>query len=240
MSFFFQTVCVFFFLNPLSRKCSILFVHVFVASFHLFELCHHHHFHYYYCCYFRTRQVCRRDPSQKSRFVRVLLSMLQSPSAAVSYEAAWTLVSLSGAPTAIRAVSCDKCDSSEARKGTKIVLTTFCLFCFDCAAFHEYTFLHKCVGLCVRSFGCREQAATTYAQLLNTQSDNNVKLIVLERLAGLKKHHAKVLQEVLMDILRALSSPNVDICRKTLEVAMDLVSPRNIEEVVQVRVAKDV
>lgn len=80
-----------------------------------------------------------------------------------------------------------------------------------------------------------EQAATTYAQLLNTQSDNNVKLIVLERLAGLKKHHAKVLQEVLMDILRALSSPNVDICRKTLEVAMDLVTPRNIEEVVQVR-----
>lgn len=36
--------------------------------------------------------------------MRVLLSMLQSPSAAVSYEAAWTLVSLSGAPTAIRAV----------------------------------------------------------------------------------------------------------------------------------------
>lgn len=78
------------------------------------------------------------------------------------------------------------------------------------------------------------QAAQTYAQLLNTQSDNNVKLIVLERLAALKKHHSKVLQEVLMDILRALSSPNVDICRKTLEVAMDLISPRNIEEVVQV------
>jgi coatomer subunit beta len=29
-------------------------------------------------------------------------------------------------------------------------------------------------------------------------------------------------------------SPNVDICRKTLEVAMDLVAPRNIEEVVHV------
>jgi vesicle coat complex subunit len=37
-----------------------------------------------------------------------------------------------------------------------------------------------------------------------------------------------------MDILRALNSPNVDICRKTLTVAMDLVSPRNIHEVVQV------
>lgn len=55
-------------------------------------------------CHSLYFQVCRRDPSQKSRFVRVLLSMLQSPSAAVSYEAAWTLVSLSGAPTAIRAV----------------------------------------------------------------------------------------------------------------------------------------
>eukprot|EP00953_Heterococcus_sp_UTEX-ZZ885_P026678 14383-Heterococcus_DN1.PRE.2 len=76
-------------------------------------------------------------------------------------------------------------------------------------------------------------AASTYAQLLNSQSDNNVKLIVLERLDTLKKRHAKVLQEVLMDILRALNSPNVDICRKTLTVAMDLVSPRNIHEVVQ-------
>lgn len=37
-----------------------------------------------------------------------------------------------------------------------------------------------------------------------------------------------------MDILRALGSPNTDICKKTLNVAMDLVSPRNIEEVVQV------
>ena len=39
-----------------------------------------------------TRRVCHRDPNQKSRFVRVLLEMLSSNSAAVSYEAAWTLV----------------------------------------------------------------------------------------------------------------------------------------------------
>lgn len=126
------------------------------------------------------RKVCRRDPTQKGRFVRLLLGMLQSESAAVGYESAWTLVSLSSAPTAVRA------------------------------------------------------ASQTYANLLHSQSDNNVKLIVLERLDALKKRHAKVLQELLMDILRALNSPNVDICRKTLNVAMDLVSPRNIDEVVQV------
>ena len=111
---------------------------------------------------------------------RALFNMLQSSSAAVSYEAAWTLVSLSSAPTAVRA------------------------------------------------------AASTYAQLLNSQSDNNVKLIILERLSDLKQRHSRVVQEVLMDILRALGSPNTDICKKTLNVAMDLVSPRNIEEVVQV------
>jgi hypothetical protein len=52
-----------------------------------------------------TRQVCRRDPTQKSRFVRVLFIMLGSASPAVSYEVAWTLVSLSSARTAIRAAA---------------------------------------------------------------------------------------------------------------------------------------
>lgn len=125
-----------------------------------------------------TRRVCRRDPNQKSRFVRVLLEMLSSNSPAVSYEAAWTLVSLSSAPTAIRA------------------------------------------------------AVSTYTNLLNSQNDNNVKMIVLERLEDLKKNHSKILQELLMDILRALSSPNPDICKKVLDIAMDIVTSRNVVEVV--------
>lgn len=127
-----------------------------------------------------TRKTCRRDPAQKSRFVRCLFQLLQSSSSAVSYEAAWTLVSLSTAPTAVRA------------------------------------------------------CAQTYATLLTSSTDNNIKLIVLDRLIDLKKHHAKVVQEILMDILRALSSPNIDICKKTLSLAIDLIGPRNIEEVMQV------
>ena len=126
-----------------------------------------------------TRKVCRRDPSQKSRFVKCLFLLLRSDSSAVSYEAAWTLVSLSTAPTAVRA--------------------------------------------------CTQ----TYATILTSSPDNNVKLIVLDRLSELKKHHSKVLQENLMDIMRALSSPNIDICKKTLALAIDMVGPRNIEEVMQ-------
>ena len=75
-------------------------------------------------------------------------------------------------------------------------------------------------------------AANCYTQLLATHSDNNVKLIVLDRLAELKQAHREVMQEVVMDVLRALGSPNADIRRKTLDIALDLLTPRNIDEVV--------
>jgi len=74
-------------------------------------------------------------------------------------------------------------------------------------------------------------AAGAFIKILNKESDNNVKLIVLDRLAALRRKHPKVLRELVMDILRCLSSPNNDIRRRTLDVAMDLVSPRNVDEV---------
>lgn len=73
-------------------------------------------------------QVCRKNPTEKGKYIKIILALLQSPSTAVVYECAVTLVSLSQAPTAIRA------------------------------------------------------AANCYCQLLASQSDNNVKLIVLDRL----------------------------------------------------------
>ena len=77
-------------------------------------------------------------------------------------------------------------------------------------------------------------AATSYTQLLSSQSDNNIKLIVLERLQELKSLHPKVLQEMIMDIIRALSSANLDIRKKTLSIMLELVVPKNIGEVMQV------
>lgn len=77
-------------------------------------------------------------------------------------------------------------------------------------------------------------AANSYVQLLSSQSDNNIKLIVLERLQDLKRQHSKVLQEMIMDIIRALGSANLDIRKKTLEIMLDLIVPKNIGEVMQV------
>ena len=124
------------------------------------------------------RKVCRTNPEVKGKYIKIIVSLLGSQHTAVMYESAGTLVSLSSAPTAVRA------------------------------------------------------AANTYCQLLQTQSDNNVKLIVLDRLQELKASHREVIVEVIMDVLRALSSPNLDIRKKTLDIALDLITLRNIDEVV--------
>uniref|UniRef100_A0A2K5QAG4 Coatomer subunit beta n=1 Tax=Cebus imitator TaxID=2715852 RepID=A0A2K5QAG4_CEBIM len=124
--------------------------------------------------------VCHANPSERARFIRCIYNLLQSSSPAVKYEAAGTLVTLSSAPTAIKA------------------------------------------------------AAQCYIDLIIKESDNNVKLIVLDRLIELKEHpaHERVLQDLVMDILRVLSTPDLEVRKKTLQLALDLVSSRNVEELV--------
>ena len=79
------------------------------------------------------------------------------------------------------------------------------------------------------------RAATgAYTKLLATQSDNNIKLIVLDRLVEVKKSSKEVLQEALMDVMKVLASPNLEIRRKVIDITMDLVNPSTIEEVVGV------
>lgn len=124
------------------------------------------------------RKVCRSSRGEKGKYIKIIIDLLVAPSAAVVYECAGALVSLSSAPTAIRA------------------------------------------------------AANTYCQLLQSQSDNNVKLIVLDRINELKTSHREIMVDMIMDILRALSSPNLDIRRKTIDIALELITPRNIDEVV--------
>ena len=113
---------------------------------------------------------------------RCTSAALRNDSASVRYEAAGTLITLSTAPTAVKA------------------------------------------------------AASCYIDLIVKESDNNVKLIVLDRLIAMKGSpaHEKILQELVMDILRVLSSPDLEVRRKTLGLAMDLISSRNIEEMVLV------
>lgn len=63
-------------------------------------------------------------------------------------------------------------------------------------------------------------AATTYIELIVKESDNNVKLIVLDRLIALRENpsHERVLQDLVMDILRVLASPDLEVRKKTLNL----------------------
>lgn len=127
-------------------------------------------------------KVCHANPAERSRFIRCIYNLLNSSSNAVRYESAGTLITLSTAPTAIKA------------------------------------------------------AASCYIELILKESDNNVKLIVLDRLIAMKENEnmEKIMQDLVMDILRILLERDIEVRRKTLNLALDLVSSRNIEEMVLV------
>lgn len=75
-------------------------------------------------------------------------------------------------------------------------------------------------------------AAAKFIELSIKEADNNVKLIVLDRVDQLRKKNEGVLDDLIMEILRVLSSPDIDVRRKALGIALDMVSSKNVEEVV--------
>ncbi|CAE7853780.1 copb1, partial [Symbiodinium sp. KB8] len=76
-------------------------------------------------------------------------------------------------------------------------------------------------------------STAAYTKLLASTPDNNVKLVLLERLDALRaRGHTKILRDSAMDVLRVLATPNIDIRRRVIQLATALISERNVEEVV--------
>lgn len=71
-------------------------------------------------------------------------------------------------------------------------------------------------------------AINIYIQLLCGNSDNNVKLIVLDKLQNIMNINPKLLEEQLLDITKVLSNHDSDIRRKTLELLKALLRPKNV------------
>lgn len=81
------------------------------------------------------------------------------------------------------------------------------------------------------------------------ESDNNVKLIVLDRIEALRSKHGQVLDGLIMDVLQVLSrlvrfltvqnselihiSADMEVRRKAINIVLSMTSGRNVEEVVQ-------
>ncbi|KAJ4667219.1 coatomer subunit beta [Exophiala dermatitidis] len=75
-------------------------------------------------------------------------------------------------------------------------------------------------------------AAGKLIELSIKEADNNVKLIVLDRVEQLRRRHEGVLDDLAMEILRVLSSPDLDVRRKALSIALEMVSSKNVQEIV--------
>ncbi|EIW87463.1 coatomer protein [Coniophora puteana RWD-64-598 SS2] len=75
-------------------------------------------------------------------------------------------------------------------------------------------------------------AASCFVNLVIKESDNNVKLIVLDRLDTLRAKHEHVLDGLIMDVLQVLSSADMEVRRKAMAIVLSMTSSRNVEEVV--------
>merc|ERR1712228_606070 len=76
------------------------------------------------------------------------------------------------------------------------------------------------------------KALESYTRLLQQESDQNVKLIVINRLNSLRIRYERNLKNVIMDILRGLSTPNIDVRRHILTLILSLASSSNIGDII--------
>lgn len=81
-------------------------------------------------------------------------------------------------------------------------------------------------------FSVNLASASKFIELAIKESDNNVKLIVLDKVSELHKENEGVLDDLVMEVLRVLSSPDIDVRNKALEIALKMVTSRNVEEVI--------
>lgn len=78
-------------------------------------------------------------------------------------------------------------------------------------------------------------AVATYLKLLNDpSSDSNMKLLLVENLVLLKDKNKKILQDQAVEILRALATPSNDIRSKCINLVLELLSNRNVEEIIRI------
>jgi len=69
---------------------------------------------------------------------------------------------------------------------------------------------------------------------MQDQNDNNVKMVILNKIIDLKKRYSKILQDYMPDILNIIREDtvqSVEINQKVLELVTDLINVRNVKEV---------
>lgn len=76
-------------------------------------------------------------------------------------------------------------------------------------------------------------AASKLIDLAVKVFDNNVKLIVLDRIQDINEKIPGSLEDLTLEILRVLNAEDMDVRSKALDIAMELVTSRNVDNVVK-------
>ncbi|CAI5755834.1 unnamed protein product [Candida verbasci] len=76
-------------------------------------------------------------------------------------------------------------------------------------------------------------AGNKFVELATKEADNNVKIITLERINDLHKQYPGILHDLSLEILRVLSSQDLDVKKKALDVTLQFMTTRNVEDVVK-------
>ena len=132
------------------------------------------------------RKIVRSNPYEKSKYIRCILTLFNSQACALHMHEQ-------------RALHC----------ACAYAHSIVCMRILTRLISQSPAVVYECASALVALSSSQtaiKAAATSYTQLLSSQSDNNIKLIVLERLQDLRKQHPKVLQGMIMDIIRGLSN----------------------------------
>lgn len=76
-------------------------------------------------------------------------------------------------------------------------------------------------------------AGSKFVELATKEADNNVKIITLDRINELNKKHPGILGSLSLDILGVLSTQDIDVRKKALDVTLKLITSRNVEDVIK-------
>lgn len=124
------------------------------------------------------------------------------------------------------------CKSNAAERGKYLKAV-----CGIASSSKSQSVLYECAGMLVSLTSMPQvlkHAISTYCRLLNDQSsDNNIRLIILDRLVELKAKNARILQEYAIDILRCISVNSIAIRSKAIALTLDLITPRNNDDIVR-------
>ncbi|KAL6941550.1 hypothetical protein ACO0RG_002684 [Hanseniaspora osmophila] len=77
------------------------------------------------------------------------------------------------------------------------------------------------------------EVAKKLIDLSAKESDNNVKLVILERIENIHQRHPGSLEELTSDILTILNPTDLDVCSKVLDICLELISSKNASDIVK-------